>query len=71
MSTKTVNIKEAQHQFSELLTFALEGNEVVIIEDNNPLARLVPIITKNQQRIPGLNEGTIWTSDDFDTLLSV
>ena len=32
MITKTVTIHEAQTQISELLTFALEGNEVIIAD---------------------------------------
>jgi antitoxin (DNA-binding transcriptional repressor) of toxin-antitoxin stability system len=44
----------------------LEGNEVIIADDDKPLARLVPISESKQLRIPGLNRGEIWTSEDFD-----
>jgi antitoxin (DNA-binding transcriptional repressor) of toxin-antitoxin stability system len=64
--TKTVDVREAQAQLPELLTLALEGNEVIISEGDKPLARLVPVKTSKQKRIAGLNRGSIWTSDDFD-----
>lgn len=68
--TKTVTVHDAQTQFSELLTFALKGNEIVIVEDDRQLARLVPISSLNKSRIPGLNRGKIWASEDFDEPLS-
>lgn len=66
MSNKTVDIHDTQTLLSELVSLALEGNEVIIAEDNKPIARLVPILESKQPRIPGLNRGDIWTSDDFD-----
>jgi prevent-host-death family protein len=66
MSSKTVDIHDTQTSLSELVSLALEGNEVIIAEDNKPLARLVPISESKQLRIPGLNRGEIWTSEDFD-----
>ena len=67
--TKTVTIRDAQTQLSELLTFTLEGNEVIIVEDDKPLARLVPVSPEEELRVEGLNKGTIWTSNDFDVHL--
>ena len=66
MSSKTVNIHDAKNSLSELVSLALEGNEVIIAEDNTPLVRLIPIKRSIRARIPGLNCGEIWTSDDFD-----
>lgn len=67
--TKTVDVRDAQAQLPELLTLALEGNEVIISEGDKPLARLVPVITSKQKRVAGLNRGAIWMSDDFDESL--
>jgi len=64
--TKTVDVRDAQAQLPELLTLALEGNEVIISADDKPLARLVPVATSKQKRVAGLNRGAIWISDDFD-----
>ena len=66
MSSKTVDIHDKHTSLSELVFLALEGNEVIIADDDKPLARLVPISESKQLRIPGLNRGEIWTSEDFD-----
>jgi antitoxin (DNA-binding transcriptional repressor) of toxin-antitoxin stability system len=64
--SKTVDIHDKQTSLSELVSLALEGNEVIIADEDKPLARLVPISESKQLRIPGLNRGEIWTSEDFD-----
>jgi antitoxin (DNA-binding transcriptional repressor) of toxin-antitoxin stability system len=64
--TKTVDISEAQIHLFELISLASEGNEIIIAEGDKPLARIVPITNQNQKRIPGLNRGKSWVSDDFD-----
>ena len=69
MSTKTVTIEDAQSKFSELLTFAIKGNEVIIIENSKKLARLIPFSAIDTPRVAGLNKGKIWVSDDFDAPL--
>ncbi len=66
---KTVTVQEAQNQLLNLLSFAKEGNEIIIVKDDKPLARLVPISSSNQPRIAGLNKGKVWISDDFDAPL--
>ena len=69
MNTKTVTIHEVQTQLPELLTFALEGNEVIIIDGDKPLVRLVPISSLKKPRIAGLHRGKGWVSEDFDAPL--
>ena len=64
--TKIVDIAEAQTQLHDLLLSALEGNEVIISKNNKPLAKLVPVSPPPKSRIPGLNRGKIWVSEDFD-----
>ena len=66
MATKTVTISDARKQLSELLSFTLKGNEVIIVENDKQLARLTPISISNKPRIAGLNKGKIWTSNDFN-----
>jgi prevent-host-death family protein len=61
-----VDISEAKTQLPTLLSSALEGNEVIISEHNKPLAKLVPILSSQKSRTPGLNKGKIWVSEDFD-----
>jgi antitoxin (DNA-binding transcriptional repressor) of toxin-antitoxin stability system len=64
--TKTVTFNEAKTQLQKLLAFTKNGNEIIITQDNIPLARLVPIHSKNKSRIAGLSEGKISAGDDFD-----
>lgn len=69
MSSKIVDIHDTEASLTELVTLVLEGNEVIIAEDDKPLARLVPISESKSSRIAGLNRGEIWTSENFDAAL--
>ena len=66
--TQTVTVDEAQQKLPDLLARAVAGNEVIITEHGKPVARLVavPVASPRKNRIPGLNRGAIWTSEDFD-----
>ena len=69
---KTVSISEAQTQLPGLLASARDnGDEIIIEENGEPSARLIPIQkTERKERVLGLREGQVWTSDDFDDELS-
>ncbi|MGH7599280.1 MAG: type II toxin-antitoxin system Phd/YefM family antitoxin [bacterium] len=70
MTTQTVTLQEAQTRLAELLTLAQTGNEIIIADGGQPLARLVPIAgSKPPRRVAGLDRGKIWMSDDFDAPL--
>ncbi len=71
MSTKTIEIEEAQTQLKELLELAREGTEIILVEGNTPLARLVPVEAA-KPRVLGLHAhlGAAWISDDFNEPLS-
>ncbi len=64
--TKAVTINEAKSQLQKLLSFAEKGNEIIITQNNKPLARLVPVSSTSESRIAGLNRGKMSTGDDFD-----
>jgi len=64
-----VNIHEAKTNFSRLLEQAARGEEVIIARAGKPLFRLVPLETAPKARKPGLSEGKIWMSEDFDAPL--
>ena len=64
--TKTIEVYEAQKRFPEILSWVSEGTEVVLKQDDTPLARLVPFVSPTKLRVAGLHRGAIWTSDDFD-----
>ena len=68
--TKTVSLSEAQTQLKGLLALARNGDEVIIEENGEHSARLI-LIQKNErlkERVLGLREGQVWTSEDFDEL---
>ena len=62
----TIDIRDGQPQLSDLLDLMATGDEVLIVEGDRQLARLVPIVAPRKERVPDLNKGTIRISDDFD-----
>jgi prevent-host-death family protein len=66
MTTKTIDVHDAQIQLAELLSIVEQGVEIILTDGNTPLARLIPMNQIATPRIAGLNPGAIWTSDDFD-----
>ncbi len=67
--TKTVSISEAQTQLPGLLALArVSGDEIIIEENGEPSARLIPIEkSEPKQRVLGLGRGEgYFMSDDFD-----
>lgn len=61
MLTKTVEAQDTT--LADLLSLTREGNEVIITEDDKPIAKLSPVPEK---RTLGLHEGQGWMSDDFN-----
>jgi len=41
MRTERVEIDQARNQLADLIAFASEGGEVIIVQDGKPLARLI------------------------------
>ena len=64
-----VNIHEAKTHLSRLLTHVVAGEEVLIAKAGKPVARLVPWRQLSQDRVPGLDRGTVQVPADFDTAL--
>ena len=61
-----LDISQAKSNLSNLLNLALEGQEIVITQDNQPVAKISPI-KKPLKR--GSAKGMVWMSDDFDAPL--
>lgn len=59
---KMIDIQEAQARLKELLATDLQDDELVLTQDDKPIARIIPI----PSRVSGLHAGAIWTSADFD-----
>jgi len=64
-----VNIHEAKTNFSKLLVWVKEGEEVIIAKAGTPVARLVPVAEERENRLPGSAKGKISVSFDFDSPL--
>ena len=70
MTTKTIDIHEAQSQLQALLPLVTAGTEIIITEDNTPVARLVPVEGPRTVRKAGLHAGSAWMSAGFDAPLA-
>ncbi len=69
MDKKTIEILEAPAYLKDLLSVVSTGTEVILTEDNTPVARLLPIDSASTPRTAGLHQGTMWISEDFDAPL--
>jgi antitoxin (DNA-binding transcriptional repressor) of toxin-antitoxin stability system len=69
MVVKTVDVSEAKTQLPELLSLLSPGSEIILTQDETPVARLIPVALASGARVPGLHAGAAWTSDDFDAPL--
>ena len=67
MRMKKFSIHKAKTELSKLLQLALAGEEVVIANREEPIARLE--IIKPKRRKLGTFAGQGWISDDFDAPL--
>lgn len=68
----TVTLKEAQSALADLIHRLSPGEEVVITENDQPVARLVPtpVIPKMSKRELGTMKGTVlYMAPDFDAPL--
>jgi prevent-host-death family protein len=61
-----VNIHEAKTHLSKLLERVALGEEVVIAKAGTPVAKLVPIATKQKTRKIGSAKGEFVVPDDFN-----
>lgn len=69
MSTMTIDVIEAQSQLSKLLALALQGNKVIISDNEEPVVQLVPVRQGAKRRIAGLHRGAMRMSNDFNVPL--
>lgn len=66
MIRETIEITELSSRLTELLELLARGREVMVVQDQTPVARLIPPEPSMLERVPGLHRGDIWASDDFD-----
>lgn len=58
-----LDISQVESNLSSLLDMAIKGEEIIITQDNKPVAKISPI-KKPLKR--GSAKGKVWMSDDFD-----
>lgn len=69
MTAATVDVRDMQAQWAELLQLVLAGNEVLLTQAQEPVMRLVPVANGEEPHIASLHAGMGWMSDDFDAAL--
>jgi len=63
----TITVEEAQASLKELIHKLAPGEEVVITENEQPIARLVTEQVRSARPAPGLGKGSIlYMAPDFD-----
>ena len=57
-----LDIAEAKFNLSKLLDLAIKGEEIVITQDDTPVAKISPVKRPLKR---GSAKGKVWMSDDF------
>jgi len=68
--TREVSVDDAGAKLAELVSAAQQGDDIVILRGQQPVARLVPITQTRGPRRAGSAAGLVQMSDDFDAPLS-
>ena len=76
MRTERVNIEQVPSQLADLITFASEGGEVIILQDGKPLARLIGAtdpttyqsFPAGQTEFSSDEESLAWDADGWEEL---
>ncbi len=64
---RQVSVEEAQNQFRTLIEAALNGEEIIITQEDQPIIKFVTIDSPKPPRQPGRGKHLMITiSDDFD-----
>ena len=61
-----IELDKAKSQLDALLQTALDGEEVVITCNDEPVLKLVPVAKSNGRRKAGTAKGMISMTEDFD-----
>ena len=64
-----VTVAEAQVRLPDLVLAAVQGDEVVIAQNDQPVVRLVPVAASQPCPRFGSARGKIFMADDFDAPL--
>ncbi|MTJ07712.1 type II toxin-antitoxin system Phd/YefM family antitoxin [Anabaena sp. UHCC 0204] len=64
-----ITLDEASQHLSDLIEAALNGDEIFIMKDNQPVVKLIPVLPVKIRPKFGSAKGMIKMSDDFDESL--
>ena len=64
----TVGLKEAEGRLAELIAAVASGEEVVITENDRPVAKLVAAPSEEPRKVPklGTQRGSVLSMEHFD-----
>jgi prevent-host-death family protein len=65
----TISLAEAQSKLEELIHQLVPGDEVVITENNQPVARLTPTQPIGERKLGTLKGSVLYMAPDFDAPL--
>lgn len=65
----TVSVQEAKAKLAELIHQLNPGDEVIITENDQPVARLVPATAQTGRRLGTLKGSVTYMAPDFDAPL--
>jgi prevent-host-death family protein len=76
MRTERVNIDQVQSQLADLIAFASEGGEVIIVQDGKPLARLIgatdpaayKFVSPSYAEFSSDEESLAWDADGWEEI---
>jgi prevent-host-death family protein len=61
-----IELEEAKAQLERVIQTALDGQEVVITQNQEPVLKLVPVPRSNGRRKAGSAKGLVSMAEDFD-----
>lgn len=61
-----ITVNEASQHLSDLIEAAISGDEIIIMRDNQPVVKLIPVLPVKIRPKFGSAKGMIKMSDDFD-----
>jgi prevent-host-death family protein len=69
MQSQAVDLMRAKDQLPDLVAQAAEEGEVILTQDGEPVAKIIPISRARKPRQFGSARGQIRMSEDFDAPL--
>jgi antitoxin (DNA-binding transcriptional repressor) of toxin-antitoxin stability system len=64
-----IDLNEAKHHLADFIDIALSGEEVVIVQDDQPVLKLIRVPASKARRKAGSAKGLITMASDFDAPL--